>query len=148
MAFQVTGTQEAMMISNKAKERPMVITSHRIQSLRIANRIRAVPEDKRKPEERRFLSDFDTDEKGMITGGEVQAQRLDAQKQAAVDAEVNRLLSFRAENGREGGEATVNESVEKDESSINEKPKPKTGTKPKAKAVKKDGKPKATAKKK
>jgi hypothetical protein len=133
-----------MMISNKAKERPMMITSHRIQSMRIANRIRAVPEEKRKPEERRFLSDFDTEEKGIIIGGEVQAQRLDAQKQAAVDAEVNRLLSFRAENGREGGEVQVNESVENDESSIDEKPKPKV----KAKAVKKDGKQKATAKKK
>lgn len=134
-----TRIREAMMISNKLKERPMMITSHRIQSLRIANRIRAVPEEKRKPEERRFLRDFETEEKGTITGGEVQAQRLDAQKQAAVDAEVNRLLSFRAANGQEEKPQTI-------EGATAEEEKPKV--KAKAKTVKKDGKQKITAKKK
>lgn len=140
-----TRIREAMMVSNKLKERPMMITSHRIQSLRIANRIRAVPEEKRKPEERRFLSDFETEEKGIITGGEVQAQRLDVQKQAAVDAEVNRLLSFRAANGQEEKPQTEEGATSKEE-----KPKaePKPKAKAKAKTVKKDGKQKITAKKK
>lgn len=69
------------MISHKIKDKPMLLTSHRLQMNRIAKKIEAIPVAELSPDQKRFLANHAQDEKGIITARDVQEF-----KQASVSA--------------------------------------------------------------
>jgi hypothetical protein len=56
------------MVSNKNfKESRAVLTSHFVQSKKLAKKIEEIPADKRTPNQRRFLSDLSDEARGIMT---------------------------------------------------------------------------------
>ena len=69
------------MISNKNfKNTRVMLTSHSIQSRKIANRLESIPAENRTPEQKRFLANISDEERGIITIGDVREEKARAAK--------------------------------------------------------------------
>ena len=92
------------MVTNKIKDKPMLLTSHRLGMIKIANKFKAIPAAELKPEQKRFLKDFANDEKGIMTIRDAQDKKADDReaaeakaKQDAINADIQRIMDKRAE---------------------------------------------------
>jgi hypothetical protein len=94
------------MISGKAKVRPMVLTSHNVQTAMIKAQIGRVPEVDRTPKQKQFLIDAQQQERGIITVHDIHEARS-AQEQAAKDTSktqaVNAVEVKRESKGAKSG---------------------------------------------
>lgn len=73
------------MISSKAKVRPMVLTSHNVQTAMMRAQIGRVPEADRTPKQKKFMVDALQEERGIITVHDIhEARSAMAEKSAAV----------------------------------------------------------------
>lgn len=63
------------MLSSKTKDRPMLLTSHRVQSAVLKSKIQEIPVEKQTDEQKRFLAEVAIEEKGIITARDVQEFR-------------------------------------------------------------------------
>lgn len=70
------------MINRTLKDKPMVLTSHRLQMLKHKKRIEQIPEDKRSEYEKRLLSDVSLEEHGILKGGDIQEMKRTVQEES------------------------------------------------------------------
>jgi len=79
------------MISTKTTNRPMLLTTHNVQSAQLKHKISMIPEDKRTDAQKRFIADLASELKtgGMVTIHDVRDAKAEMEKSDAAQKEVD-----------------------------------------------------------
>jgi hypothetical protein len=91
------------MISGKAKVRPMVLTSHNVQTAMMKAQIGRVPEGDRTPKQKQFLVDAQQEERGIITIHDIHEARAAQAEKPAVIAPIVSPVEVKKAKGAASG---------------------------------------------